>query len=108
MEESAVKTHERRENIKKAYHLGYPNSSPTDTSPRTHPRQTVAQWTLNRRTVIRPDSNPTGQLPNWIVTLPNSNLTGQQPTDRSPIDISPTRHTPNRKVARKDINSNEY
>ena len=38
-----------------------PDTSPMDTYPRTHPRQTVARWTLTRRTVARPESNPTGQ-----------------------------------------------
>ena len=37
------------------------DNSPADTSPKKHPRQTVARWTLTQKTVIRPDSNPTEQ-----------------------------------------------
>ena len=32
-----------------------------DTCPRTHPRQTVARWTLTRKKVALPDSSATGQ-----------------------------------------------
>ena len=38
-----------------------PDTSPMDTSSKIHPRQIVARCTLTRKTVARPDSNPTGQ-----------------------------------------------
>lgn len=41
--------------------LARPDTSPADTFPRTHPRQTVARWTLIQKTEARPDSNPIGQ-----------------------------------------------
>ena len=67
-------------------------TSPTETSPRTHSQQTVARWALTQKTVARPDSN----------------LTGQEPTNRSLTDISPIRHTPKRTIVRTDINPNGH
>ena len=46
---------------------------------------------------------PKRQQPDWTVARPYGNLTGQQPMDGNRIDISPTRHVPNRIVARTDI-----
>ena len=41
--------------------LAQPDTTPQDTSLRTHTSEIVAQWTLNRQTVTRSESNPTGQ-----------------------------------------------
>ena len=41
---------------------------PTDTFPTSHARLTVPRWTLARPILPHPDSNPTGQKPDWTNT----------------------------------------
>ena len=83
-----------------------PGTSSTDTSLRIHPRQTVGRLMNTYPT----ESNSTRQSPDWRVTRleSDSNLTGQQLTNRIVIDISLTRCKPNRTVAQTDINANRH